>query len=65
MDFLILYHEQAVGLQPAHGPIMPEDSIPNSRMAVTKVPLRFESCDVEESQIVLDVSYMFRAPLPP
>ena len=34
-------------------------------MAVTKVPLKFESCDVEESQIVLDVSYMFRAPLPP
>ena len=33
-------------------------------MAVTKVPLRFESCDVEESQIVLDVSYMFRAPSP-
>ena len=51
-------------MQSAHGPIMPEDSIPNSRMAVTKVPLRFESCDVEESQIVLDVSYMFRAPLP-
>ena len=34
-------------------------------MAVTKVPFRFESCDVEESQIVLDVSYMLRAPLTP
>ena len=44
---------------------MPEDSIPNSRMAVTKVPLRFERCYVEELQIVLDVSYMLRAPLTP
>ena len=65
VHFWILYHSEAVELQSAHGPIMPEDSIPNSRMAVTKVPLRFESCDVEESQIVLDVSYMFRSPLPP
>ena len=47
--FFDLVSQEAVGLQSAHGPIMPEDSIPNSRMAVTKVPLRFESCDVEES----------------